>query len=96
MSTSTPIVLLFSYGTLQNRDVQIANFGRELTGREDTLPSYALADPVLSDNRSMSTSSGVPIRKMRCQEPSSKSQSMNWLPRTDTRKTLITTGFWLR
>jgi len=49
MSTSTPIVLLFSYGTLQNRDVQIANFGRELTGREDTLPSYALADPVLSD-----------------------------------------------
>lgn len=35
-----PTVLLFSYGTLQNTDVQIANFGRELTGREDVLPGY--------------------------------------------------------
>ena len=34
-------VLLFSYGTLQDRNVQIANFGRELTGREDALPGYA-------------------------------------------------------
>jgi len=36
-----PTVLLFSYGTLQDRNVQIANFGRELTGREDALPGYA-------------------------------------------------------
>ena len=35
------MVLLFSYGTLQDRDVQIANFGRELKGREDVLPGYA-------------------------------------------------------
>ena len=41
MITSAPTVLLFSYGTLQNKDVQIANFGRELTGREDALPGYA-------------------------------------------------------
>jgi gamma-glutamylcyclotransferase (GGCT)/AIG2-like uncharacterized protein YtfP len=34
-------VLLFSYGTLQNKNVQIANFGRELTGREDALTGYA-------------------------------------------------------
>ena len=34
-------VLLFSYGTLQKKKVQIANFGRELTGREDALPGYA-------------------------------------------------------
>ena len=40
-STSTPTVLLFSYGTLQNKNVQIANFGRELAGREDGLPGYA-------------------------------------------------------
>jgi gamma-glutamylcyclotransferase (GGCT)/AIG2-like uncharacterized protein YtfP len=45
-----PTVLLFSYGTLQNKSVQIANFGRELTGREDALPGYtrrmmAIADP---------------------------------------------------
>jgi gamma-glutamylcyclotransferase (GGCT)/AIG2-like uncharacterized protein YtfP len=41
MTTSTPTVLLFSYGTLQDKNVQIANFGRELTGREDALPGYA-------------------------------------------------------
>jgi gamma-glutamylcyclotransferase (GGCT)/AIG2-like uncharacterized protein YtfP len=29
-----------SYGTLQYEDVQIATFGRELTGREDSLPGY--------------------------------------------------------
>jgi gamma-glutamylcyclotransferase (GGCT)/AIG2-like uncharacterized protein YtfP len=32
--------LLFSYGTLQNKDVQLAHFGRELTGRPDTLTGY--------------------------------------------------------
>jgi gamma-glutamylcyclotransferase (GGCT)/AIG2-like uncharacterized protein YtfP len=41
ITTSTPTVLVFSYGTLQNKKVQIANFGRELTGREDALPGYA-------------------------------------------------------
>jgi gamma-glutamylcyclotransferase (GGCT)/AIG2-like uncharacterized protein YtfP len=40
MTTPTPTVLLFSYGTLRNKSVQIANFGRELTGREDVLPGY--------------------------------------------------------
>jgi gamma-glutamylcyclotransferase (GGCT)/AIG2-like uncharacterized protein YtfP len=40
MSTSSPTILLFSYGTLQNKNVQVANFGRELTGREDALPGY--------------------------------------------------------
>ena len=33
-------VLLFSYGTLRNREVQMANFGRELAGREDVLLGY--------------------------------------------------------
>ena len=46
-------ILLFSYGTLQKKDVQIANFGRELTGREDVLPGYArwmvaISDPTLA------------------------------------------------
>jgi gamma-glutamylcyclotransferase (GGCT)/AIG2-like uncharacterized protein YtfP len=51
MSTSTPTVLLFSYGTLQNKTVQIANFGRELTGREDALPGYAVGMvPILDPN----------------------------------------------
>jgi hypothetical protein len=35
------IVLLFSYGTLQDKKVQIANFGRELSGAADSLPAYA-------------------------------------------------------
>jgi gamma-glutamylcyclotransferase (GGCT)/AIG2-like uncharacterized protein YtfP len=34
------VPLLFSYGTLQQRDVQLATFGRELTGRSDELPEY--------------------------------------------------------
>jgi gamma-glutamylcyclotransferase (GGCT)/AIG2-like uncharacterized protein YtfP len=47
---SKPAVLLFSYGTLQKRDIQMAHFGRELTGREDGLPGYRrrvsdVADP---------------------------------------------------
>lgn len=41
MATSAPTVFLFSYGTLQDTRVQIANFGRELAGREDALPGYA-------------------------------------------------------
>lgn len=53
MHRSTPSVLLFSYGTLQNKNVQIANFGRELTGCEDALPGYArrvvgIADPKIA------------------------------------------------
>src|SRR5688500_5267411 len=32
--------LLFSYGTLQDTAVQLATFGRELTGRKDALPGY--------------------------------------------------------
>ena len=31
---------LFSYGTLQAKDVQVAVFGREVAGREDSLPGY--------------------------------------------------------
>jgi hypothetical protein len=34
-------VLIFSYGTLQDRAVQLANFGRELSGTSDSLPGYA-------------------------------------------------------
>ena len=36
-------VSLFSYGTLQYKDLQIATFGHELTGREDSLPGYVRA-----------------------------------------------------
>jgi gamma-glutamylcyclotransferase (GGCT)/AIG2-like uncharacterized protein YtfP len=46
------VVLLFSYGTLQDKAVQMANFGRELEGHPDTLPGYsssliAIRDPAV-------------------------------------------------
>jgi gamma-glutamylcyclotransferase (GGCT)/AIG2-like uncharacterized protein YtfP len=33
---------LFSYGTLQNPDIQRSTFGRTLVGRPDQLPGYEL------------------------------------------------------
>ncbi|CAB3625895.1 MAG: gamma-glutamylcyclotransferase family protein [Achromobacter pulmonis] len=33
-------ILLFSYGTLRDKAVQRANFGRELDGREDAMTGY--------------------------------------------------------
>ena len=36
------VVLLFSYGTLRDGAVQMANFGRLLAGRADALPGYAI------------------------------------------------------
>ena len=35
---------LFSYGTLQLREVQVANYGRELAGEPDALRGYRVAD----------------------------------------------------
>jgi hypothetical protein len=34
-------VLIFSYGTLQDRAVQLANFGRVMIGTSDWLPGYS-------------------------------------------------------
>ena len=42
-------ILLFSYGTLQDRAVQLANFGRLLLGRPDTLPGYILLPITIND-----------------------------------------------
>lgn len=36
----TDAVLLFSYGTLQQEDVQMASFGRRLAGSHDAMPGY--------------------------------------------------------
>ena len=43
--------LLFSYGTLRQKDVQIANFGRELVGTTDTLPNYRVDEIRITDER---------------------------------------------
>lgn len=44
-------VLLFSYGTLQNREVQLDLFGRRLEGEDDFLPGYTVDYAEISDAR---------------------------------------------
>jgi Gamma-glutamyl cyclotransferase, AIG2-like len=41
--------LLFSYGTLQLEGVQLATFGRRLSGRPDVLTAFELADLLIED-----------------------------------------------
>ncbi|MGX7681611.1 gamma-glutamylcyclotransferase family protein [Jatrophihabitans sp. DSM 45814] len=43
------IVRLFSYGTLQQEEVQRANFGRELPGRPDSLPGHRMSFVEITD-----------------------------------------------
>ena len=47
---------LFSYGTLQQDDVQRATFGRLLTGRADTLPGYSQEMHEIDDPEVVATS----------------------------------------
>jgi hypothetical protein len=54
-STGTPI-LLFSYGTLQDKSVQLANFGRELIGHADALPGYQQTFVEITDPTVVATS----------------------------------------
>jgi gamma-glutamylcyclotransferase (GGCT)/AIG2-like uncharacterized protein YtfP len=44
-----PSILLFSYGTLRQPEVQQANYGRLLEGSEDALAGYRLAPLAISD-----------------------------------------------
>ena len=44
-------MLVFSYGTLQKKDIQLAQFGRELQGRPDTLPGYTRQPVSVTDSR---------------------------------------------
>jgi hypothetical protein len=48
--------LLFSYGTLQQREVQLATCGRILTGTPDVLAGYRLAPLAISDPHVVSVS----------------------------------------
>lgn len=40
---------LFSYGTLQQENVQLATFGRLLNGKADILPGYQLGEIEITD-----------------------------------------------
>ena len=42
---------LFSYGTLQQKNVQLANFGRELSGNKDILQGYIIGEVEITDER---------------------------------------------
>lgn len=43
--------LFFSYGTLQQDSVQLANFGRKLVGYKDSLPLYKIDQLRITDPR---------------------------------------------
>ena len=49
-------VLLFSYGTLRQRDVQLTTFGRELDGRADAITGYELDHVTITDPHVIATS----------------------------------------
>lgn len=48
--------LLFSYGTLQQRDVQLATFGRELRGTADSLVGFGQSMVRIDDPEVVKTS----------------------------------------
>ena len=53
MPTSNPNGLMFAYGSLQKKDIQVTIFGRELIGREDAIRGYkrrvsAITDPTIA------------------------------------------------
>jgi gamma-glutamylcyclotransferase (GGCT)/AIG2-like uncharacterized protein YtfP len=43
------MIRLFSYGTLQQREVQLATYGRELQGERDILTGYRVAPLSITD-----------------------------------------------
>lgn len=43
--------LLFSYGTLQDPDVQLDTFGRRLSAEDDVLPGYTIDYAEIEDTR---------------------------------------------
>lgn len=55
-SVSEANVWLFSYGTLQQEEVQLATFGRRLEGRADALPGYATSLLEIKDADVIATS----------------------------------------
>ena len=56
LKMTTAAILLFSYGTLQDRNVQIASFGRELRGQPDAMPGYRQTILEITDPEVLATS----------------------------------------
>lgn len=59
------MVALFSYGTLQQRDVQLANYARELYGTPDVLVGYRLQPLAITDPKVIEVS-GKAIHTIAC------------------------------
>ena len=60
-----PRVCLFSYGTLQLPEVQIANYGRQLDGEPDAMPGYRLV-PIEIDDPDVVRISGKAMHSIAC------------------------------
>src|SRR5260370_6664637 len=58
-------VPLFSYGTLQQPNVQLATFGRLLDGRPDALPGFVAAPLAITDPEVVAIS-GAAIHTIAC------------------------------
>jgi hypothetical protein len=78
--------LLFSYGTLQDRAVQLANFQRELSGSSDSLPGYSTTLIVISEPGVVETSGKTQHKivlptggpRTKCPVPFSRSLLTSW------------------
>lgn len=57
--------MLFSYGTLQQKEVQCANFGRELIGEPAVLQGYVVTELKIRDARVIAES-GKDIHPILC------------------------------
>ena len=51
-----PTIYLFSYGTLQQDNVQFASFGRLLKGEDDAMPGYKISMLEITDPEVVATS----------------------------------------
>ena len=77
---------LFSYGTLQQKNVQLKNFGRILDGFKDVLQKYILKEIEITDESVLKISNKrfhpilfLPIMKrMKCAVPYSKLLRLNY------------------
>jgi hypothetical protein len=63
--TAPAELALFSYGTLQQPEVQLAIFGRRLEGRSDTLAGFALRPLAITDP-AVVAASGSPVHTIAC------------------------------
>jgi gamma-glutamylcyclotransferase (GGCT)/AIG2-like uncharacterized protein YtfP len=65
MSAADHAVRLFSYGTLQQSEVQRATYGRLLAGEPDVLVGYRLAPLTITDPEVVKLS-GAPVHRIAC------------------------------